>query len=149
MKRIAGKKMGQVRAMAAMTIGMAGLLGAGTALAEWYPQPAVQVGYTLNRVKTWLYETGYENPVHYWWEKNPSVGGLWDYQTLVNNPHQPVPYVRRTPVEVLVPQPVMAPVPVAAGGGMPARVRVQPTIPAGDDLLPEDVVTPQAVVIYR
>ncbi|MBF0155553.1 MAG: hypothetical protein HQL64_17605 [Magnetococcales bacterium] len=147
MQLLARMKTHRVRILLTVTVGSTGLVAAGSTIAEWYPQPSVQVGYTMNKVQTWRYETGHEYPVQYMWEKSPSVGNVWDYQRLGNHTGQPVPFVRRTPIEVQIPQAVMAPVPVAAGRSVPAHVRVQPTIPA-DETSP-GFLTPETVFIYR
>ncbi|MBF0178214.1 MAG: hypothetical protein HQL63_15415 [Magnetococcales bacterium] len=139
----------RVSILAALTGSMACAMAAGSALAEWNPQPAVHVGYTMIKVKTWRYDTGYENPVQHWWERTPAVGDIWHRQPVESDAQQPVSYIRRTPVEVMVPQAVMAPVPVAAGGSTPARVRVQPTFTGEEPSAPEGFIMPQTVVIYR
>ncbi|MEO5379120.1 MAG: hypothetical protein H7832_15270 [Magnetococcus sp. DMHC-6] len=41
------------------------------------------------------YSIKYANPVEYWWEKNPSQTGSWDYFTPMPNMKEPIPVIKR------------------------------------------------------
>ncbi len=110
------------------------------ALPAWAQPPAPmvamtlkQVGVTHTKTRTNVYEAGFYHPVNFWFDKEPSKKGVWDYFSPVATPHQPIPYITRKEAMVVVPHPVMAVVPQVIVPASPvAKVYPGVTQPVAD-----------------